>query len=193
MLGKEFLMLLDISAVSNEAMPMTEPRKQVARTKTGAGTASIPPRGVALGRPGVPSYVADRVREMIEQLLLVEPYKGRGGITRLARALGVTQPAVTQIRDGGGVSPETAVAVAGLAGEDARALLEGSYVGVAIKSKHPFLDMTLGYQPNWERWSKPTIAAAREGLWDDDPPPDVWIERLDKLEKTLKVFKGGRA
>lgn len=146
--------------------------------------------GRSPGRPGLAPQAASRVRELVEEMLSREPYIGRGGVTRLAEAIGISQPALTQIRQGGGVSPDTAVAVARLAGVDPRDLLGGAYVGVAIDTKFPRLEACLIYHldDEPERWSPATIAAAREGWWPDDVGTRDWVVRLDELERIRKAF-----
>lgn len=119
----------------------------------------------------------------MEELLQREPYVGRGGITRLAGALQITQPAVTQIMGGGGVSPETAISVAKLAGVDPRDLLGGAYVGVAVGGRYPMLEVCLAYHR--DRWTPPTVAVARAGLWPADAMPEEWAARLDEVERRL--------
>jgi len=166
---------------------MSEPKK----------TTSVLPRGNSKGRPGVPPSTAGRVRELIEELLEREPYRGRGGITRLAESLQIKQPALTQIRQGGGVSIETTLAVARIAGVDERELLEGAYMGTAIKGRFPFLEVVVAYQAgssNPLRWSAATIAAARAGAWPNDTTTDEWTARLDSLEKQMRsLAEGGPA
>lgn len=163
------------------------------RTKTASHPAPDPttPRK---GRPGLPKGTADRVRELIEGLLEREPFKGRGGITRLAERLKISQPAITMIRQGGGVSQETGLEVALLAGVDPMELLGGAYVGVAIGGRHPNLEVCLAYHvSNPNRWSPATIAAVRAQLWPDEVSPDEWARRLDAVEKGLASVKAHEA
>src|SRR5690349_10539864 len=78
-------------------------RKPAAATHT--------PEGVKAKKGDLPVTVQDRIRELMKTLMEQEPYRGRGAITRLANSLKVSQPAVSQILSGGGISLETAVAV----------------------------------------------------------------------------------
>lgn len=160
---------------------MTQAKVMKEREKRSDAPDAIPPKGG--GRPGLPPIVSGRVRELIEALLTKEPFVGHGAISRLAEALGVSQPAVSQIRKGGGVAPETAIKVARLTGVDPRDLLGGAYVGVAIGGKNPNLEICLGYHPG--RWNEPTIAAVKAGLWTDEVLPEVWAQRLDQVQQQL--------
>jgi hypothetical protein len=145
------------------------------------------------GRPGVPEHVADRLREVIEELLLKEPYKGRGGITRLAKAVRVSQPAITLLRQGGGVSHETAIKICQVASIDAQELLGGAYVA-DVSGRFPGLERCLAY---WvhdpDKWSTAAVAAARSGAWPDDTDSVSWAERLDSLDATLASLRDGAA
>lgn len=143
------------------------------------------------GRPGLPAHVSARVRSAIEGLLSKEPYSGHGGVTRLAEAIGITQPALTQIRQGGGVSNETAAAVAKIAALDP-AELGGAVVGVMVSGRFPNLELCLSYYAHRRPrlWSDATIAAARRDVWSDDVDPEAWRDRLDGLEATLARLPG---
>lgn len=146
------------------------------------------PQGVRAKKSAVPVMVADRVRELMRELLEKEPYRGRGAITRLSSALKVSQPAVTQILAGGGVALDTAVAVAGLAGVDPRELVGGAYVGVAVGGRYPNLEVCLAYHR--DKWTAPAVAAARAGAFDGEVMPDEWAYRLDRLEEAISVARG---
>lgn len=136
----------------------------------------------------LPVTVQDRIRELMRTLMEQEPYRGRGAITRLANALKVSQPAVTQILSGGGVSLDTAMAVADLAKVDPRELLGGAYLGVAVGGRFPRLEVCLAYHLG--RWNEATVAAARAGAFDGDVMPDEWALRLDRLGDAIaKVRK----
>lgn len=141
------------------------------------------PQGVKAKKPDLPVTVQDRIRELMRTLMEQEPYRGRGAITRLANALRISQPAVSQILSGGGVALETAVAVAELAKVDPRELLGGAYVGVAVGGRFPHLEVCLAY--HGDKWPAPVVAAARAGAYPGDVMPDEWAERLDALADAI--------
>lgn len=139
--------------------------------------------GVPVKKGDLPVTVQDRVRELMKALMEQEPYRGRGAVTRLAQALRISQPAVSQILSGGGVSVETATAVAELAKVDPRELLGGVYVGVAIGGRFPNLEVCLAY--HGDKWGAPVVAAARAGAFESDAMPDEWVQRLDALDSAI--------
>lgn len=141
--------------------------------------------GPRVGRPGVSKEAADRVRLLLHGALSRPPYSARGGLTRLAERLEMSQPALTQIMDGGGVSHETAMKVAAFIGEPIEKILA---LGTAPQNAPSALETCLDYHKG--RWSPATVAAARAGLWppDDDIEPEAWKSRLDALQKTLSAI-----
>jgi hypothetical protein len=145
------------------------------------------------GRPGVPAHVADRLREVVDELLSKEPYKGRGGITRLANAVRVSQPAITLLRQGGGVSHETAIKICQVASIDPQELLGGAYVA-NVSGRFPGLERCLAY---WvhdpDKWSTAAVSAARAGAWPDDTDSVSWVERLDSLDEMFASLRDGAA
>jgi transcriptional regulator with XRE-family HTH domain len=143
------------------------------------------PQGVRPKKGDLPVTVQDRVRELMKALTEQEPYRGHGAITRLAIALKVSQPAVSQILSGGGVSVETAMSVAELAKVDPRELLGGAYVGVAVGGRFPNLEVCLAY--HGDKWPSPVVAAARAGAYPNDAMPDEWAARLSALDEAISV------
>lgn len=141
------------------------------------------PQGGKPKKGDLPGTVQDRIRELMRTLMEQEPYRGRGAITRLANSLKVSQPAVTQILQGGGISLETAMAVASLARVDPRELLGGAYVGVAIGGRFPNLEVCLAYHA--DKWPAPVVAAARAGAFPNDAMPDEWAARLEALDEAI--------
>lgn len=142
-----------------------------------------PPEGVRPKKGDLPGTVQDRIRELMKALMEQEPYRGRGAITRLANSLKVSQPAVSQILQGGGISLETAMAVAQLAKVDPRELLGGAYVGIAVGGRFPNLEVCLAY--HGDKWPAPVVAAARAGAFPNDAMPDEWAARLEALEEAI--------
>lgn len=133
--------------------------------------------GTALSRT-----TADKVRALMKELLSEKLYKNNR--TALGRALGISQPAVTQILAGGGVSVETAIAAARLAQLDPRELLGAELsMGVMITGKYPGLEICVAYHPG--RWPEAVLAAARNGAYVSDVAASEWPIRLDVLAKMI--------
>ena len=80
------------------------------------------------GRPSLPDDAVERVRTAIEELIDLEKQNGvRGAIARAAARLGITGPALSQIRSGKNKpSYATAEAVAKALGRDPQVLLSGT-------------------------------------------------------------------
>ncbi len=161
-----------------------------AQTKSGAVLAraavTLASMATKRGARGVYPETAARLREMVEDLLKLDRYQGN--LTRFAESIGITQPGVTRIRQGGGVGLETAVAIARLYGTDPRELLAKELgVGVSTTGRFPGLEVCLAYHS--ARWSQATIAAARGGAFETDAEPAHWPARLDKLEGALRKLK----
>ena len=53
----------------------------------------------------------------------------------------------------------------------------------------PNLETCVRFFASTKAWSAPALAAARAGLWEDDVPPPMWQERLDRLERALEDVK----
>lgn len=122
---------------------------------------------------------ADEVRRLIDELAARPPYCEKGGATKLHSDIGITQPGLRKIRKGGGVSQDTARRVAVLSGLDPEHFSEDMPA-----SRYRYLEALLLVHPG--RWSVPTIAAARAGVWDSDATAKEWEARLDALSKALK-------
>jgi hypothetical protein len=127
--------------------------------------------------------VAERIRELLRRMTKQPPYDGRtGGITHVASLIGISQPALTQILDGGGISLKTLIGIGRLPNVDIAQLL--ATPGRPGMSK---LEICIAYHES--RWSSWTLAAARSGMWGDDPPGAVWEGRLDRIEDALGPLK----
>jgi hypothetical protein len=125
------------------------------------------------------------VRSLIEELLQREPYRSSNRpISSLAEAIKISQPALSTIRSGGGVSAKTAASVARLAGINPGDVLGEPGGDVMTRSRFPKLEICIAYHGE-RRWRESTVAAARAGLWPDDVEPEAWARRLDQIESSL--------
>lgn len=137
--------------------------------------------------PGLPDDQNDRVIAKIQEIAARDQWRQRGGITALARSLGLTQARMSQLinnrsQRGEGqerVSRDTAERVARFEGVDFDELVMG------LPMKFPNLKQTLGYWGQ-DRWHPAVVAAAWAGWWEDDVSPPEWADRLDTLEKQRK-------
>jgi hypothetical protein len=120
---------------------------------------------------------SDRVREQLEALLATPEYSARGGKSLLQKRLGISQPAYWRILNGGGVSLETARAVAALSGNS-------EAVHESMPTKFSRLEAVIELFPH--RWPPSVVAAARVGAFVSDCPAPEWVRRLDRLERAIK-------
>lgn len=122
--------------------------------------------------------------------------------TELAKALGITQPALSSMlarKWDPGVT--TARHIATLERLDLEGLLpdwKGAPAtmrpGGASQPDRPNLDKCLLWHEDEARWSPWTIAAAREGVYGTgDFAKAEWVMKLDALEKALQRVRKGAA
>lgn len=122
--------------------------------------------------------------------------------TELAKALGITQPALSSMLSrkwAPGVT--TARHVATLERLDLEELLPDWKVVMTSRpgsgnpgsNERPNLEKCLVWHEDENRWSPWTVAAAREGIYGaSDFPKADWVAKLDAIEKALaRVKKGG--
>lgn len=157
----------------------------------------------------LPLALNDKARELLKRLK-----KERGiGVTRLAPLIGISQPALTKLAQGGGMRPGNAIKLWRFAGEDpsevTRALelsrhapvtfrpssaeTEGERLATLASIDHEWkharyvnLEIHLASQPP-NTYKKEVIALARAREWDVDVPPWEWPERLSRVSKWLAI------
>lgn len=146
-----------------------------------AHVSSGPPEG---RRSPLKGDALERARGLVAQLLETR-FAGYGGQTRLAKAIGISQPSLSNIRQGGGISRDTAYRIARVAGVDPEALIGSSSVATSASTRYPNLEICVAYHDGEDRWTHATISAARSSLWPSDASPKEWASRLDELEAAM--------
>lgn len=141
------------------------------------------------GRKELSPAAADRTRQVFAELLR----KHKNNKAALSRALSISATAVLNIEKGGGISRETALAIAKAAGVAPVELLgeeELHRLGLTANA-FPNLEACLAYHGT-HRWTPAAIAAARAGAFADDVSPSDWATRLDKIAAALDAAAASR-
>jgi hypothetical protein len=122
--------------------------------------------------------VAAEVRKLMERLLDSPEFQGNK--TALGRKIGVTQSAVTQQLSGGGISRETAIAVANLSGVHPSEVL--GEMETLLVGRYPNLELCLQYHLNYGKtWPISVVTAARAGWYSTDCDSEQWAKRLEAM------------
>ncbi len=162
-----------------------------------------------------PNEMTKRAVEQVRQLLKTERFSGWGGQAKIGAAIGRSGTMITKMLNGRvGVSPDTARAIAELAGSkpympdvdgvpslpntsgmvpaftSPRTVPPPNKTVQSMPAVHRLEGLEIAIAYHGQKWSAPTVAAAR--LIDGhDRQPHEWATVLDRLEKAINQAIGG--